>query len=154
MNYQQEFQVNQTYQQIIFFAYDIVHIERYEVGMESVNYVAECQNYLCPITTSPYGAGMPVGSDECHPILQTCPQCIKCETPHFDEVYIDGFHIDTQPWEKRPYIATIQRGIRVPVTEEVYNAWKQGWESGGISSDVKPVVMYSDLFIRQNSLLT
>ena len=148
MNYQQQFEIKQCYHKIKFFAFDIVNIERYEVGMENANYVAECMG-KCSIIAQPYGFGMPISSDKCQPILQKHPECIRCQELHFNEVYIDGFCIDVNDynWNERPYIATLQTGIRVPVTNEIYDAWKQGWENKAVSSKVKSIIIFSDNYI-------
>lgn len=134
MNIHQEIIVEQHDHKIRFRAYDIRKVYRYEIGMEDEFYIPECayrDYYYKEDSTERL-------------FCKNQKSCINCSTPHFEEILIDGFYIETEPWENRSYIAELQLGIKVPVTEEIYNSYKNGFENDWISSDVKPIIIKSN----------
>ncbi len=125
MNYLQRLEINQFNHQIAFHPYDILKIERYEIGMEDAIFVSECEEPFCHKENTP-------------------KDCIKCDFSHFNEIYINGFciNVNIHDWEYRPYIATLQTGIKVPINEEVYYDYIRTLEFKPISTEIKPIIVY------------
>ncbi len=115
LNINQEFHLKQTYHEITFFAYDIEKVEKITPYNLSKIFVPECSD---------------------RDTVKGCDQrnikelCCECHTPHLQELLLDGWYVGNKYGflDDDSYYAKLQTGIRVPVNEQVYKAWKQGFE--------------------------
>ncbi|MBQ4523457.1 MAG: hypothetical protein IJA10_10990 [Lachnospiraceae bacterium] len=116
MNINQEFHLKQTHHEINFFAYDIEKVEKITPYNLSRIFIPECSD---------------------RDTLKGCNQrnikelCCKCHCPHLQELLLDGWYVGDKNGflNDDSYYAELQTGIRVPVNKEIYDAWKQGWDS-------------------------
>ena len=111
----QPFKLIQSNHSIFFLAYDIEKCEKITPESLSRIYVSECEKVSLG------------GINNCNPKKVT--QCVNCDTPHFQDFYIDGWVVRNKNGmlDDDCYVATLQTGIRVPVPKYVYLAYLQGF---------------------------
>ena len=78
-------------------------------------------------------------------------KCVNCKENHLQELFIDGWYVGNRELfidgryvsnrynelDDNSYIATLRRGIRVPVNKEIYDAWKKGFTNEANGFDDK-----------------